>query len=109
METDEACLADDVECPAFDHSFGTAQGLFARLEQEDITARELSAACAEGAGDAQERCHVDVVPAGVHGAVDVGVERYARVLPDGQPVDIGSQHDAAARRPPSNAKIWRSR
>jgi len=81
---------------ALDHRDGSAQRLFGRLEQQRELAGELVLPTRQEVGDAEQSGRVDVVPAGVHDAVVHRGEGDLVFFGDGQPVDIGADHDATS-------------
>ncbi len=95
VEPDQARPLHGGQRPAFEHRLGPAQRLLGRLEEEDVAARQVLAAGRQQRGRAEQGGHVDVVAAGVHDALDLGVDRAGLVLLYGQAVDVAPQHDAA--------------
>ena len=64
---------------------GTVEAFLARLEHEDDVAGQLLAAVGQETGGAGEHGGVQVVAAGVHGAVNPGGEPDAGAFLDGRP------------------------
>ena len=102
VEPDEARALHGGERAALEHRLGAAQRLLGRLEEEDVAAREVLAPRRQQRGRAEQGGHVHVVAAGVHDALDLGVDGARLVLLHRQAVDVAPQDDAAARagRPP---------
>jgi hypothetical protein len=79
-----------------DHHVGAAVALFARLEHEDHVPGQLGLPGAEQPGRPGQHGRVQVVPAGVHHALEAGGVGQAGGLGDRQRVHVAPQQD---RRP----------
>ena len=80
-----------------DHRLGAVAALLGRLEHETHLAAQLVGEAREQARGAKQHGDVAVVAAGVHAALVERAERLAGLLGDGKRVDVGAQHEAAAR------------
>jgi hypothetical protein len=91
-----------VEEPFLDHQARAVVALLARLEHEDDPPGQLPTTRREHARGADQHRHVGVVAARVHGAIDLGGERQARLLPQRQRVHIRAQQDRGTRQSPTS-------
>src|SRR5207237_6566938 len=79
-----------------DHRLGALHDLFRGLEDKKVAAGQRLGALGQRSRRARQHRCVAVVAAGVHAPVVQGGEVDARLLPDGQRVDVGAEHDGAA-------------
>ena len=79
------------------HGLGAVAALLGRLEHEADFAFKLVFHADEKLGRAEQHCDVAVVAAGVHEALVLGGEGLARLLGDGQRVEVGAQHHTTTR------------
>ena len=86
------------EQPLGDHHARAVGALLAGLEHEDDGAGEAVAPSGEQPGGGRQHRGVQVVPAGVHGAVDLGGERQPGVLVHRQRVHVRA-HEHRRSRP----------
>ena len=94
-------LRDDVEQPLLEHVAGAVQALLPRLQHEHDLPGQQVAPLGEQPGGAEQHRHVGVVPAGVHGAGDLGGEGQAGVLVHLQGVHVGAQQVGRSRPRPA--------
>ena len=74
-----------------------------RLEDEADPSGEILY-LAEHSGDPGPDCRVSVVPACMHGPVDLGREGDSRLLLDGEGVEVGSKPDDRSFAPDLESK-----
>ncbi len=85
--------AGSVQDTLADHVAGAVEAFLARLEHQHDVAGQLVAAFGEQGRGAGEHGRVQVVAAGVHGALDRGRVVDAGLLLDGQAVHVRAEQD----------------
>jgi hypothetical protein len=85
------------EDAALEHRAGPLAGLLGGLEEQDVAAGQVGRARRQHLGGAEQGGGVSVVAAGVHHPGDAGAEGEARLLLDGEGVDVGAEQHRSPR------------